>query len=99
MAGIEVAEPKPFQIPTYDFLVVRKIASSTNLDTFYNHLLEGAFDIPTNDFTYGLPPQTVKKLHDRLINGFDWDEWIQKIQAMGEHYTVLASMFHHRPAD
>lgn len=92
MATIEISSPKRFQIPTYDIEVVQRIASSTNLDVFYNHLLQGTLETPANDFTYGLPPQTVKKLHERLVNGFRWEEWVNKIEAMGAHYTVPAIM-------
>lgn len=93
MATIEISHPKLFQIPKYDIQIVQRIASSTNLDAFYHHLLQGTSEIPANDFTYGIPPQTVKGLHERLVNGFNWEEWVNKIEAMGAHYTVSAITF------
>ena len=92
MAAIDVSSPKQFQLPVYDIEAVKRIASSTNLDVFYDHLLHGTLEIPASDFTYGLAPQVIKKLHEKLINGFQWEEWVKKMKAMGSHYTVITTM-------
>ena len=91
MAAIEVSKPNPFQIPQYDFEAVKKIAASTNLNAFYEHLLQDTLETSENDFTYGLPPRTAQRLHDRLINGFAWQEWVTKMESMGTHYTVCTT--------
>jgi len=88
MASISISTSNGFELPTYDIQSVKRIASSTSLDVFYDHLLEGTFATPADDFTYGLPPQIAKKLHERLIDGFQWEEWVEKMKAMGSHYTV-----------
>lgn len=91
MATIQISKPRPFQVPEYDITNVLKIASSTKLDAFYSNLLQGTLETPADDFTYGLPPQTARKLHERLINGFNWQEWVNKIKSMGAHYIVCTT--------
>ena len=88
MDAIELSTPKPFEIPKYDFESVKVVASATNMQRFYNSLLDGTMETPVSDFTYGLSPQMTKALQERLVNEFDWGKWVEKMENMGAHYTV-----------
>ena len=88
MPDIKSHPAKRFDIPEYDFEAVRRIAQSTDLSSFYDACLEDPFSIAEDDFRYGLAPVIVRKLHERLKDGFDWSEWTAKMKDMGEHYTL-----------
>ena len=88
MPDIKSHPAKRFDIPEYDFEAVRRIAQSTDLRSFYDACLEDPFSIAEDDFRYGLAPVIVRKLHERLKDGFDWSEWTAKMKDMGEHYTL-----------
>lgn len=88
MEGVTYGTPERFTIPEYDFAAVQTIARATNLESYYANLLDDAFDRSEEDFTYGMPPSLTKKLIERVRDGFEWKEWREKLQNMGEHYKV-----------
>lgn len=89
MDGITFDKPVPFTLPDYDYSPVRAVARATDLANFYNNVLSDGFERSDDDFTYGIPPNIVNRLHE-AAKSFDWKPWAEKIKGMGEHYKVSA---------
>lgn len=88
MDGISYGKPAPFAIPDYDYAPVKAAAKATNLQGYYDNLLDDAFERDEEDFTYGLSPKITKRLVARAAEGFEWSEWRDKLHDMGDHYKV-----------
>ena len=88
MDGISYGKPVPFTVPAYDYEPVKAIAKATDLSGYYNNLLDDAFERDEEDFTYGISTKLTKRLVERAANGFEWTDWRDKLQDMGDHYKV-----------
>lgn len=87
MQGITFGKPEPFDIPDWDYAPVKAIINATDLSNFYENLLDDAFDRDVEDFTYGLSPKIIQRLHE-AAKTFEWQPWAEKIKKMGDHYKV-----------
>lgn len=88
MDGISYGKPAPFTIPDYDYAPVKAAAKATDLQGYYDNLLDDAFDRDEEDFTYGVSPKITQRLVARAAEGFEWSEWRDKLHDMGDHYKV-----------
>jgi epoxide hydrolase len=88
MNDVEFVGPRPFAVDIPQSAVEQVINAARSYDAqpYLNNLLSKSID--EEDFTYGLPPTLFVRLLNRLKSGFNWQEWQNKMNAMGDHHML-----------
>ena len=83
--------PRPFKISIPEAAVdkVKEFIRITDLQPYLRNLPDRAHELDPKDDSFGIPPSRLFPLLDRLKNGFDWREWENRMNEMGEHGKML----------
>jgi hypothetical protein len=98
--------PRPYKlaIPQADVDRCLQLAKLTDLKPWLQTCATGYEELEKqqDDYTFansfGIKPTKLLGLVDRLINGFDWNAWQERMNAMGEHGIVTVTGIEDEPS-
>jgi hypothetical protein len=94
--AIEGSKPQPYQIKVSpdEIKKAKTFADLFDLDKYKKNLVKEEQE-DVDDFAfgniYGLKYKRFASLVERLRGGFDWYEWQEKLEAMGQHFTTTVT--------